>query len=174
MTVLRPAIGKNILTGRGEIIGSGSDVYVGYKRIYFRFMAAVPYGTVYIIFPADSALGVRKYVVKPKEKIMVASYGETSGFSPVCGGELENVNGGKGSTSQVSWGNPVNTMVMQQIENTYYKANNVVGTAAINGSRTLTNAGITLGIGIAASFLGIWGIGVTLLTNTGGSYGSLY
>jgi hypothetical protein len=106
---------------------------------------------------------------------MVASYGETSGFSPVCGGELENVNGGKGSTSQVSWENPVNTMVMQQIENTYYKVNNVVGTATINGSQTLTNAGITFGIGVATLFLnGVWGIFAGLVTNTGGSYGPLY
>lgn len=29
---------------------------------------------------------------------MFTSYGETSGFSPVCGGELDYVNGGKGSS----------------------------------------------------------------------------
>jgi hypothetical protein len=31
-------------------------------------------------------------------------------------------------------GNPVNNLVMQQIESTYYKINNVVGTTVINGA----------------------------------------
>jgi hypothetical protein len=106
---------------------------------------------------------------------MVASYEKTSGFSPVWGEELENVNGGKGSTSQVSWGNPVNTLVMQQIESTYYKINNAVGTVALNGSAAFSDSIMSAGISFGASFIqGIGGIVVGLFTNTGGSYGSLY
>jgi hypothetical protein len=37
---------------------------------------------------------VRKCVVRRKEKIMGVSYGETSGFVPIAGEELEKVNGG--------------------------------------------------------------------------------
>jgi hypothetical protein len=40
---------------------------------------------------------VRKYVVGRKEKIMVASYGENSGFTAVGADELALVNGGKSS-----------------------------------------------------------------------------
>jgi hypothetical protein len=39
---------------------------------------------------------VRKCTVKPKEKIMRTSYGETSGYSVVGAEELILVNGGKG------------------------------------------------------------------------------
>jgi hypothetical protein len=44
----------------------------------------------------NGAFSVRKCIVKPKEKIMVASYGKTSGFSAVGAEELMLVNGGKG------------------------------------------------------------------------------
>jgi hypothetical protein len=50
------------------------------------------------------AFSVRKCIVKPKEKIMVASYGETSGFSAVGVGELMLVNGGKSSSGGGSSG----------------------------------------------------------------------
>jgi hypothetical protein len=42
----------------------------------------------------NGTFSVRKCIVKQKEKIMIASYGETSGFSPVSGEELTTVNGG--------------------------------------------------------------------------------
>jgi hypothetical protein len=44
----------------------------------------------------NGAFSVRKCIVKPKEKIIVASYGKTSGFSAVGAEELMLVNGGKG------------------------------------------------------------------------------
>jgi hypothetical protein len=45
----------------------------------------------------NSAFSVRKCVVKPGGKIMIASYGEISGFSVVNTDELMLINGGKGS-----------------------------------------------------------------------------
>lgn len=42
----------------------------------------------------NSKFSVRKFVVGLKEKIMHASYGETSGFTPVANDELNMVNGG--------------------------------------------------------------------------------
>jgi hypothetical protein len=43
----------------------------------------------------SNVLSVRKYVAKKKEKVM-ASYGETSGFTELGSEELVLVNGGKG------------------------------------------------------------------------------
>jgi hypothetical protein len=42
----------------------------------------------------NNAFSVRKCMVKQKEKIMIASYGETSGFTPVSDDEQTAVNGG--------------------------------------------------------------------------------
>ena len=42
----------------------------------------------------NDGFSVRKCVVKCNEKIMISSYGETSGFSAVTSEELEKVNGG--------------------------------------------------------------------------------
>jgi hypothetical protein len=42
----------------------------------------------------NDAFNVRRCVVKQKEKIMIASYGETSGFTPVSCEDLQTVNGG--------------------------------------------------------------------------------
>jgi lactobin A/cerein 7B family class IIb bacteriocin len=46
------------------------------------------------ILPFNGGFSVRKCAIKRKEKNMVASYGETSGFTPVTNEELETVNGG--------------------------------------------------------------------------------
>jgi hypothetical protein len=42
----------------------------------------------------NSKFCVRKYAVRLKEKIMINSYGETSGFTPVTSDEQFTVNGG--------------------------------------------------------------------------------
>jgi hypothetical protein len=46
------------------------------------------------IFMFNGTFSARKYTVKRKEKIMIASYGETSGFVPISGDEQAVVNGG--------------------------------------------------------------------------------
>jgi hypothetical protein len=106
-----------------------------------------------------------------RRKIMVTSYEETSKFKAVTAKELMLVNGGKGSSSQISWGNPVDDYVIHQIEATYYKINNAVGYTVLNTAPIIAN---TI-IGFGTTFIsGISGVVATFMTNSGGSSGSLY
>jgi hypothetical protein len=108
---------------------------------------------------------------------MVASYGETSGYSAVSTRELELVNGGKGggggggsSGTPTTWGNPVNDHVVAGLAATYCNINNTVGTAVINAAPVVANT--VLGAALTAT-KGLVSVVTGLLTNTGGSSGSL-
>jgi hypothetical protein len=169
------------LTGRGGITGIEPDfllVITGFCPFYnSRFVWS---GIKNILL--NNAFGVRKCVVRTKEKIMAIRQEEFSGFSMVSEKELENINGGKGgstvycSTSpytsyQTYWGNPVNDLVMNKIQNTYYQINNAVGYTVLNTAPVVASTIISFGTTFIS---GIGGVVTGLLTNTGGSSGSLY
>jgi hypothetical protein len=113
---------------------------------------------------------------------MAITQEEFSGFSMVSGKELENINGGKGGnivyfspspyrSYQTYWGTPVNDLVMGKIQNTYYQINNAVGIAVLNTAPVVASTLISFGTTFIS---GIGGVFAGLLTNTGGSSGSLY